>query len=143
MNERLAPQVIVHQMMDNDAFSQWMKIKIHTIEEGRVKLSMTITEEMTNGFGIAHGGILYSFADSALAFASNSFGYQAVSFDTSIKHLRSGKTGMHIYAETEMIHKSQSLCHMHVKITDEEQHLLALFTGTCKTSRVLWELPSP
>ena len=49
---------------------------------------MTVREEMTNGFGIAHGGITYSLADSALAFASNGGGNQSVSLETAIHHLK-------------------------------------------------------
>ncbi len=139
MEKKLPPYKIVELMMDKDAFSQWLKIEILSVEEGQVKISMCVTEEMVNGFGISHGGIVYSFADSALAFASNSFGYQAVSFDSSIKHLRSISVGMCITAETELIHRSRSLCHMQVKVFSQEKELLALFTGTCKVSNRLWE----
>ena len=62
---------IVRHMMENDAFSQWLGIEVVANSAGSAVLKMTVREEMTNGFGIAHGGITYSLADSALAFASN------------------------------------------------------------------------
>jgi acyl-CoA thioesterase len=68
----MKPNEIVHKMFDNDAFSKWLGIVVEEISEGKCVLSMTIRKEMTNGFGIAHGGITYSLADSALAFAANS-----------------------------------------------------------------------
>ena len=59
---------IINEMMANDFFSQWLGIKIIKQEIGSCKLSLIIKKEMLNGFGIAHGGITYSLADSALAF---------------------------------------------------------------------------
>ena len=65
---------IVSKMIENDAFSQWLGIEVINVSEGTCKLKMTIRDEMTNGFKIAHGGISYALADSALAFAANSYG---------------------------------------------------------------------
>ena len=63
---------IVDEMFENDAFSQWLGIERLHDGVGESKLRMIIRPEMTNGFGIAHGGVTFSFADSALAFACNS-----------------------------------------------------------------------
>ena len=60
---------IVNKMINEDAFSKWLGIKVLEINEGNCTLKMTVRDEMTNGFNIAHGGITYSLADSALAFA--------------------------------------------------------------------------
>jgi len=68
------PQKIVIKMFDQDAFSQWLGIQIVDVSEGYCQIKMTVRKEMLNGFQIAHGGIAYSLADSALAFASNSNG---------------------------------------------------------------------
>ena len=65
---------IVDKMYQNDAFSQWLGIEVVEVKDGYCKLNMTVRKEMLNGFQIAHGGIAYSLADSALAFASNSHG---------------------------------------------------------------------
>ena len=94
----MTPKEIVHKMFDKDAFSQWLGITIESVEEGSCTLSMTIKNEMLNGFSIAHGGITYSLADSALAFASNSQGRQSVSIDTSINHIEVLKEGDRIVA---------------------------------------------
>lgn len=80
------PTEITNTMMTNDSFSQWLGISIIEIKSGYAKLQMTIRSNMLNGHGTAHGGISYSFADSALAFASNSHGKKAVSIETSISH---------------------------------------------------------
>ena len=101
MKETKATQVI-NQMYENDAFSQWLGIE--RIEEGLgyCQLKMTIRSEMLNGFGIAHGGISFSLADSALAFACNSHGRRAVSIETSI----SERTIFHSEVEIKCSFKS-------------------------------------
>ena len=82
-----SPQQIVDKMLKADAFSKWLGIEVINVSEGFSKLSMLVRDDMVNGFGIAHGGITYSLADSSLAFASNSFGNHAVSIETSILNL--------------------------------------------------------
>ena len=78
---------VVDTMMERDFFSRWLGIEVLEVKEGQCKLGMTVKEQMLNGFGIAHGGITYALADSALAFASNSWGRKSLSIHTSISHL--------------------------------------------------------
>jgi acyl-CoA thioesterase len=87
------PWKIVNKMYDQDAFSQWLGIEIIDVSEGYCQLKMKVRKEMLNGFHIAHGGIAYSLADSALAFASNSHGRKSLSVETSISHMVSIKAG--------------------------------------------------
>ena len=83
----MQPTEIVARMYDQDAFSQWLGIELmETDTAGACRLRMTVRGEMLNGFGIAHGGIAYAFADSAFAFACNNHGRQSVSIETSISH---------------------------------------------------------
>ena len=65
---------IVNFMFTNDAYSQWLGIERLNVAPGVCDLRMTVRSEMLNGFAIAHGGISYSLADTALAFASNAHG---------------------------------------------------------------------
>ncbi|HEY1872498.1 MAG TPA: hotdog fold thioesterase, partial [Chitinophagaceae bacterium] len=62
---------VVKHMMENDFFSQWMGVEVLGVKEGYSKIKMTIRKEMVNGFGIVHGGLPFSLADSAFAFACN------------------------------------------------------------------------
>ncbi|MFM2228717.1 MAG: hypothetical protein RL664_2060 [Bacteroidota bacterium] len=78
---------IVDLMFTNDAFSQWLGIERLAIAPGICDLRMTVRGEMLNGFAIAHGGITYSLADTALAFASNAHGLKCYSVETSISHV--------------------------------------------------------
>jgi acyl-CoA thioesterase len=91
---------------------------------------MTIREEMCNGFGIAHGGITYSLADSALAFASNSHGRHAVSIETSISHIQSLTAGDIITAVADQSSLTKRIGIYNVRIEKENGELVALFKGT-------------
>ena len=87
----MLPKEIVKQMIENDAFSKWLGLEILELSKGFCKLKMVVRKEMTNGFSIAHGGISYSLADSALAFAANSEGTHSLSIETSISHKKKNK----------------------------------------------------
>ena len=82
-----SPREIVQGMLDNDAFSQLLQMEIVALELGACQLRCPVTAQTTNGFQIAHGGLTYALADSALAFAANTYGYQCMSIDTQIAHL--------------------------------------------------------
>ena len=99
---------------------------------------MTVRKDMLNGFGIAHGGIAYSLADSALAFASNSQGKQALSIETSINHLEKLFEGDTIVAEAKEESLKSSLGIYKVEITNN-QKLVALFKGLVYRTQKDWE----
>lgn len=125
-------------MMKNDFFSQWLGIKILEQNSGSCKLSLTVRKDMLNGFGIAHGGITYSIADSALAFASNSKGRKSLSIETSISHILSVKEHDELIAEALCETETEKLGHYKVKIylKNDPEKLVALFKGIVyKTSK--------
>lgn len=121
---------IVDYMMANDDFSQWLGIEVLHVSPGNSKLQMTVREEMTNGFKIAHGGITYSLSDSALAFASNGYGMQAVSIETSISHTRPVAIGDVLTAEAVEKNKSKRTGIYEVIVTNQKGKTVALFKGT-------------
>jgi len=131
---------IVQTMMDKDYFSQWLGIRVHRVETGSCLLSMVITRDMLNGFGIAHGGITYSLADSALAFASNSNGIKSVSIETSVSHLVSLKESDEIYAEATLEVETPKLGHYKVRVyaPNAPQNTVALFKGIVYKTTQNW-----
>lgn len=131
---------IVAQMYDNDDFSQWLRIERVLLEEGHCILRMTIRKEMTNGFDIAHGGISYSLADSALAFASNSEGRHAVSIETTISHTMAIKIGDIITAEAQREHLSHKIGIYKVSVKNQNGDIVALFKGTVYRKSASWEI---
>lgn len=131
---------IVQKMYNNDAYSKWLGIRFEQIEHGFVKLSMTVTSDMTNGFGIAHGGISYALADSALAFASNSEGLQAVSIETSISHVSKVSEGNQLFAEARKLSRSRKIGVYEVKISNQDHEDVAFFKGTVYISSKAWDI---
>lgn len=121
---------IVAKMMESDAFSQWMGIEILESELGFIKISMKIRKDMTNGFGICHGGITFAFADSALAFASNSRGSIAVALENNINYTKKVEVGDTLFAETEEIQNGRTIGVYKVRITNQNNELVADFRGT-------------
>jgi acyl-CoA thioesterase len=93
---------------------------------------------MTQGFGIAHGGITYSLADSALAFASNAHGIKALSVETSISHLLAVQSGDILTAKATEESLSNKFGLYYVKITNQEDKTVALFKGTVYRTSKEW-----
>lgn len=133
------PNVSAH-MMENDPFSQWLGIAVEECKPQYCKLSMTVREEMCNGFGIAHGGITYSMADSALAFAANQGGIQSMSIETSIHHLEMVKAGTKITAEATCIKETRKTGLYTIEITDESGNRVAWFKGTVYRTGKEWNI---
>ena len=135
MSQKTKATEIIDAMMEKDYFSQWLGVERLEESEGYCKLKMKIRKEMCNGFEIAHGGITYSFADSALAFASNSGGRQAVSLETSISHIKPLKTGDIIIATAQQKNLTNRIGIYEVRIEKENAELVALFKGTVYIKR--------
>lgn len=125
------PNEVVNHMMQHDRFSQWLGIEVLDIKEGYSKIQMTIREEMVNGFGIIHGGVTFSFADSAFAFACNNRNQLSVALDTSINFVKPVHTGDVLIAEATELHPGRSTALYQVHIYNQHNHLVALFKGLC------------
>ena len=132
---------IVEQMYQQDLFTQWLGIRRLDEGEGYCTLEMVVRPEMVNGFGIAHGGITFSLADSAFAFASNSRGKMAVSIETSINHLKPVRTGDILTAVAEETSLSNKLGMYHVRVTRGEE-LVAHFKGIVYRKEEEWKVSS-
>ena len=134
----LKPKEIIERMMENDSYSKWLGIELVDIKKGYCKLKMHVTEEMTNGFFIAHGGICYSLADSALAFASNSNGNKALSVETSISHTKKVNKDDTLTAETQELSITNKTGLYSIIISNQNNIEVALFKGTVYISDKTW-----
>ena len=128
--DKLANEVVSH-MMQQDQFSQWLGIEVKEIKEGYSKIRMTVRSEMINGFGIVHGGIAFSLADSAFAFACNNRNVLSVALDTAINFLKPVHVGDVLIAEAKEVHNGKSTGLYHISITNQSNHVVAVFKGTC------------
>ncbi len=138
MSKKSLASRIIDAMYENDFYSQWLGIKRLEEGAGYSKLQMTIRKEMCNGFGIAHGGISFSFADSALAFACNSQGRKAVSIETSISHVKPIQLGDIIIATAREESLSSKIGVYKVEVHHEDGTLKALFKGTVYRTSKKW-----
>jgi acyl-CoA thioesterase len=133
--QRLAERV-VEGMLAADAFSRWLGLEVVELAPGRCTCRMTIREEMVNGFGVAHGGIIFALADSALAFASNTTGKVNVSIDNTISYPAPVHAGDVLTAVAEQENRTTRLGFFRVRVTNQHQHPVGLFRGTVyQTSR--------
>lgn len=133
----LAGKVVSH-MMENDLFSQWLGIEVLEIKEGFSKIKMTVRKEMINGFGIVHGGIAFSLADSAFAFACNNRNVLSVALDTSINFIKPVHVDDILTAEAKEIHNGKSTGLYHISITNQKNLFVAQFKGLCyRTNKTL------
>lgn len=128
--DKLAQDVVTH-MMQQDLFSQWLGIEVLEVREGFSKIKMTIRKEMINGFGIVHGGIAFSLADSAFAFACNNRNVLSVALDTAINFLKPVHVDDVLTAEAKEIHNGKSTGLYHISISNQKGHVVAFFKGTC------------
>ena len=125
-------------MFDQDAFSQFLGIEIVDVSEGHCQLKMKVREEMLNGFQIAHGGISYSLADTALAFASNTYGKKCISMETSISHTEVVQAGDILTAKTEELSHTEKMGLYLITISNQDNKEIAYFKGTVYRTSKDW-----
>ncbi len=131
---------IIDQMFNNDPFSKWLGIERMEESPGYCVLQMTVRQEMLNGFSVAHGGITYSLADSALAFATNAHGIQSMSIETSISHTKQVLEADILTAKTKEISLTKRVGIYQIDITNQNNEIVALFKGTVYRTGKEWEV---
>jgi acyl-CoA thioesterase len=123
-------------MMKRDAFSQWLGIEILEVRAGRATCRMTVRSGMVNGFGVAHGGIAFSLADSAFAFACNSNGMVTVSIENSVTYPAAVQVGDVLTAAASQEAASNRISYYRAEVRNQRDEVVALFRGTAyRTSR--------
>ena len=131
---------ILSTMLDKDQFSKWLGIVIDEYKEGYCKLHYTIRPEMLNGFDIVHGGVVFSAADSAFAFACNSQGILSVALDVHITFIRAGKAGDIMTVTAREIHTGNKTAFYDIITTNDKEEIVAVFKGTAyRTGKNVYE----
>ena len=134
----LTASEIIDRMYNNDPYSQWLGVE--RVEEGPgfCMLRLTIRSEMLNGFSIAHGGICFALADSALAFSANAHGRHAVSVETSISHTQQVFEGDVLTTHVEEVSLNHRIGIYHIVVRNEHGVDVALFKGTVYRKEQEW-----
>lgn len=130
MNPKEKARAVYDRMMKKDHFSQWMGISLVVVDEGYCKISMKVQHDMLNGFGILHGGVAYAFADSAFAFASNSYGRLSVSIHGAMNFAKSAEEGEILYAESQLLNLSYKTAEFDVNVMNDDGDIYYRFRGT-------------
>ena len=136
-DEQQAAERVVRRMFSADALSQWLGIEILEIAPRRCVCRMTVRAEMVNGFGVSHGGVVFSFADSAFAFACNTHGTVTVAVDNSITYPAPIHPGDVLTAAAHEEATSSRLGYYRVDVRNQRDEVVALFRGTAYRTRKL------
>jgi len=130
MNEQLLAEKVAAQLTETDEFGKWLGIELMEIKPGYSKIKMKIRSDMLNGFKICHGGIIFSIADSAFAFASNSHGRLSVAIETSIAFPASVKEGDELIAIAEEQSIRNSIAVYNIIVVNQSGEKVGIFRGT-------------
>ena len=134
--EQQVAERVVTAMLERDEFSRWLGLEVTTVAPNAATVRMTVRPEMVNGFGVCHGGIAFSLADSALAFASNTHGRVTVSIENSIRYPAPIAPGDVLTAAAVQESAGRRLAFFNVTVTKQGGDVVGLFRGTVyRTSR--------
>jgi acyl-CoA thioesterase len=120
----------VSDMLARDAFSRWLGVEMVELSPGRCTLQMHVRDDMINGFGVSHGGIVFSLADSAMAFACNSGPDVTVALDNSISYSAAVRVGDDLIAVAQEDGASSRHAFYRVTVRRRDNAVVALFRGT-------------
>ena len=135
-DEQKLAERVVESMLASDAFSQWLGIEVVEVAPRRSTCRMTVRRDMVNGLGVTHGGIAFSLADSAFAFACNTHGKVTVSIENSVTYPAPIHAGDVLTAVAQEDASSGRLSYYRAEVTNQRGEVVALFRGTAfKTQR--------
>jgi len=126
---------VVGRMIAKDAFSQWLGVEVLEVADKQAVIRMTVRPEMLNGFGFAHGGLVFAFADSAHAFCSNSSGEISVALDCAISYPAPIRVGDVLTATAAQVSETNRHAFSEITVTNQDDVVVALFRGTVYRTR--------
>ncbi|GAA3674362.1 hydroxyphenylacetyl-CoA thioesterase PaaI [Arthrobacter ginkgonis] len=132
---------LAHPILENDYATEWMGIQVQEVGEGRATITMQLRREMLNGFGIAHGGMIFALADTAFALACNPHTGSAdtitVAAGVDINFLKPGIPGRTLTAAAERRNQSGRTGIYDIQVLqsvpDGEDEVIAEFRGRSRT----------
>ncbi|MGM3274270.1 hydroxyphenylacetyl-CoA thioesterase PaaI [Ralstonia sp. 24A2] len=116
-------------MFDADACTRWLGMRVEAVAPGYARLSMTVRPEFLNGHRTCHGGLIFTLADSAFAFACNSHNHNTVAAGCSVEFLRPAHGGDVLAAEaTEQVLSGRHGVY-DVRVSNQNGEVVAMFRG--------------
>lgn len=133
LTPRQLAEACAEAMWSTDWTSQRLGMQIEHIAPGEATLTMRITEDMLNGHGNAHGGFIFSVADSAFAFACNTYNQRAVGHQAAITYMAPGRNGDLLTATAREVHRAGRNGIYDVHVTNDRGEPVAEFRGHSRT----------
>ena len=135
-------RAIVDAMLARDAFSRWLGVELVSLEAQDCTLRMTVRDDMVNGFGVSHGGVVFALADSAMAFACNGDGHVTVAVDNSISYPAPVHVGDVLTVRAVEQSASARLGFYAATVTNQRGVAVAHFRGTVYRTKKLHDVPA-
>lgn len=120
-------------MWADDNASRHLGMRIERIAPGEATLAMTVAPEMVNGHGTCHGGYIFTLADSAFAFACNSYDRRTVAQHTAITFIRPAFEGDRLTATAREVSRTGRSGIYDTAVTGRDGKPVAEFRGHCRT----------
>ena len=132
--QRLAAQAALAMWNDDNA-SKALGMQLAGVEPGQARMQMPVRKDMTNGLGMCHGGFIFTLADSTFAFACNSHNQRAVAASAEIHFLAAAQLDDVLTATGTELHRAGRSGVYDVRVTDQNEKLIAVFRGKSATIR--------
>jgi acyl-CoA thioesterase len=116
-----------------DIAAQKHGISLDAVGPGEASMSMTVTSAMTNGHGVGHGGFVFLLADTAFAYACNSYNQRCVAQHCSITYLQPAREGSRLTAQAREVRRAERSGIYDIAVSDETGAAIAEFRGHSRT----------
>ena len=120
-------------MWADDAACKALDMRVVEVRPGYARIEMAIAKHMVNGHGMCHGGYIFTLADSAFAYACNSFGQRAVAQNCAITYVSPGRLGTRLVAEAQARLQQERAGIYDVTVRDDKGNAIAEFRGHSRT----------
>jgi acyl-CoA thioesterase len=127
--EQLRAERAAAALYERDRASQGLGMRIAGVRPGWARVVMRVREEMLNGHGVCHGGMVFALADSAFAFSCNSYNESTVAAAAAIDFLAPARAGDELTAESAELWRTRRNGIYEITVTNQRGERIALFRG--------------
>ena len=135
MNEIEIAQKCCETMWGNDVASQDLGMTIEVTKPGQAEARFEVCANMVNGYDICHGGFIFTLADSAFAFACNTYNRITVAASASIEFVRPARLGDKLLATAAEVHRGGRTGIYDITVTNQDDDVVAIFRGRSHATR--------
>lgn len=135
MNEIEIAQKCCETMWGNDVASQDLGMTIEVTKPGQAEARFEVRANMVNGYDICHGGFIFTLADSAFAFACNTYNRITLAASASIEFVRPARLGDKLLAMAAEVHRGGRTGIYDITVTNQDDDVVAIFRGRSHATR--------